>query len=140
VGEIVPACTIIKYEEVPTLLFVKETACHSYVTMNLVHGKKIKVASIDTLVTLFMSFMFHSELEEIIARPLLCLVHEMILYSMRMREAGDADNFLSISCSGHQKQMATLLRERAERVVKIRNTQKKVRKVPVVKKSTLKKL
>jgi hypothetical protein len=128
VGEIVPACTIVKYEEVPTLLFVKETACHSYVTINLVGGKEVKVASIDTLVTLFMSFMFHAELEEIIARPLMCLIHEMILFSMRAREQGTLAPFLSITCSGHQKQIATLLRERAGRMGKLRNTQKKAKK------------
>ena len=128
VGEIVPACTIIKYEEVPTLLFVKETACHSYVTINLIGGKEVKVASIDTLVTLFMSFMFHVELEEMVARPLLCLIHEMILFSMHAREQLSLAPFLSITCSGHQKQISTLLRERAGRMGKLRNTQKKAKK------------
>ncbi len=128
VGEIVPACTIVKYEDIPTLLFVKETACHSYVNITLVGGKEAKVASIDTLVALFMSFMFHSELEEIVARPLMCLIHEMILFSMRAREQGTLAPFLSIVCSGHQKQIATLLRERAGRMGKLRNTQKKAKK------------
>ncbi len=133
VGEIVPACTMIKYEDVPTLLFVKETACHSYLTINLVGGKEVKVASIDTLVTLFMSFMFHPELEEIVARPLMCLIHEMILFSMRAREQGSLAPFLSITCSGHQKQIATLLRERAGRMGKLRNTQKKAKKAGTAK-------
>lgn len=138
VGEIVPACSIIKYEQVPTLLFVKETACHSYVNVKLIGNKDVKIASIDAIITLFMSFMFHSELEEMVARPLLCLIHEMILFSMRMREKSDAETFLSITCSGHQKQIATLLRERAERVGKMRNTQKKAKGAP--KKKTLRML
>jgi hypothetical protein len=130
VGEIVPECAIIKYEEVPSLLFIKETACHSYVNISLTNGDIIKVGSIDTLVTLFMSFMFHPDLEEVIARPLLCLVHEMILYTMRARdswEKGDAVPFISLRCSGHQKQIKTLLRERVERIGKLRDTKKKKR-------------
>jgi hypothetical protein len=142
VGEIVPACSIIKYEEIPILLFVKETACHSYITINLVGNKELKIASIDTLITLFMSFMFHAELEEIVVRPLICLIHEIILFSMKAREQGTMIPFLSITCSGHQKQIATLLRERAGRVGQLRNTQKKIKKFnansEIVKKLTMK--
>ena len=130
VGEIVPPCAILRYQEVPVLLLVKETACHSYVNMKMIGSTSIKVASIDTLITLFMSFMFHPDLDEIIARPILCLIHEMILYSMKVRAAWDskenATPFLSITCSGHQKQITTLLRERAERIGRLRNTKKKV--------------
>jgi hypothetical protein len=127
VGELVPASIIIKHQEVPIILIIKETACHGYNNMTLIGGKAIKVASIDTLITLFMSFMFHPELDEILARPLLCLVHEMILFSMRARETWDKSAsvpFISITCSGHQKQIGTLLKERAER---IRNTRKKAK-------------
>ena len=129
VGEIVPNCSVLKYEEVPVVLCVKETACHAYMTLTLIGGKTIKVATIDTLITLFMSFMFHVDLESIVARPILCLVHEMILFSMRARASwtkGDVLPFLSIKCSGHQKQIASLLRERAKRVSDARIKKKKI--------------
>ena len=117
VGEIVPPIAIIRVGDQPALVLIQETACHSYVTLRVKEGFEIRLASIDTLVTLYFSMAYHPVLESLIAKPLNCLVYEMVLFSINQRSGFRDKNgapFLSITCSGHQKSLATLFKERDE--------------------------
>ncbi len=115
VGEIVPPIAIIRVGGKPVLVLIQETACHSYVTLRVKEGFELKLASIDTLITLYFSMAYHPELEALLAKPLNCLVYEMVLFSISQRShftGREGVPFLSITCSGHQKSLATLFKER----------------------------
>ncbi len=134
VGEIVPPVGIIRVDDVPVLVLIQETACHSYLLVKVKEGFELKLASLDTLITLYYSFLYHPDLEELIAKPLLCLAHEMVLFSMALRSKWKKDDimpFLSITCSGHQKHISSLLKERAARIAEQREKDKKAGKKSV---------
>jgi len=115
VGEIVPPIGIVRVGGSPVLVLIQETACHSYVTLRLREGFELRLASIDTMITLYFSMAYHPVLEALIAKPLNCLVYEMVLFSINQREGFTGNEgvpFLSITCSGHQKTLASLFQER----------------------------
>ncbi len=115
VGEVVPPICIIRLDDIPVLVLIQETACHSYVTLRVKEGFELKLASIDTMITLYFSMAYHPDLEKLVAQPLHCLIYEMVLFSINQRShysSKEGVPFLSITCSGHQKSIATLFKER----------------------------
>lgn len=115
VGEIVPPIGIVRVGGDAVLVLIQETACHSYVTLRVKEGFELRLASIDTLITLYFSMAYHPDLEKLIAQPLQCLVYEMVLFSINQRigfTGNEGVPFLSITCSGHQKSLSTLFKER----------------------------
>ncbi len=111
----------------PVLAIIQETACHAYNTVTLDDGRRMYVASFDTLITLYLSLMFRKSLQDLFARPILCLVDQLIHLQMKYRSSKDAPfPFISIECSGHQKSFQSLLREKVERLkgVKTRSRSK----------------
>jgi hypothetical protein len=134
VGEIVPPVGIIRIDDAPVLVLIQESACHSYLVVKVKEGFELKIASLDTLITLYYSFLYHPDLEDLIAKPLLCLAHEMVMFSMALRskwKEGDQLPFLSVTCSGHQKHISSLLKERAARISEQREKDKKAGKKSV---------
>lgn len=105
----------------PVLAIIQETACHAYNTVTLDDGRRMFVASFDTLITLYLSLTFRKSLQDLFARPILCLVDQLIHLQMRYRSSKDAPfPFISIECSGHQKSFQSLLREKVERLKRVR--------------------
>lgn len=101
----------------PVLAIIQETACHAYNTVTLNDGRRMYVASFDTLITLYLSLMFRKSLQDLFARPILCLVDQLIHLQMSYRSSKNAPfPFISIECSGHQKTFQSLLREKVERI------------------------
>ena len=127
VGEIVPPIGIVRIGGNPVLVLIQETACHSYITLRVREGFDLKLASIDTMITLYFSMAYHPVLEALIAKPLNCLVYEMVLFSINQRErftGKEGVPFLSITCSGHQKTLASLFKERDDLKKKLKGHSK----------------
>ncbi len=115
----------------PVLAIIQETACHAYNTVQLRDGRALRIASLDTLITLYLSFLFRSSLQNLFLRPIGCMVEQMIQLQTLYRTNPKAPfPFISIECSGHQKSFASLLREKVARIKRLK-TQKAVRNVSI---------
>jgi hypothetical protein len=107
----------------PVVAIIQTTACHSYNSVSLNDGRRIFLASFDTLITLYLSFLFRSTLEAFFGRPILCLVERVMTLQAAFRKDGKSPfPFISIECMGHQKTYQSLLREKVERIRKERAT------------------
>ena len=101
----------------PAIAIIQETACHAYNTISLKDGRNIRIASLDTLITLYLSFLFRSSLQDLFLKPIGCMVEQMIQLQNLYRTRSDSPfPFISIECSGHQKTFASLLREKIARI------------------------
>jgi hypothetical protein len=115
----------------PVLAIIQETACHAYNTVQLRDGRALRIASMDTLITLYLSFLFRSSLQTLFLRPIGCMVEQMIQLQTLYRTNPKAPfPFISIECSGHQKSFASLLREKVARIHRLK-TQKAARGVDI---------
>lgn len=109
----------------PAIAIIQETACHAYNTISLKDGRTIRIASLDTLITLYLSFLFRSSLQDLFLKPIGCMVEQMIQLQNLYRARKNAPfPFISIECSGHQKTFASLLREKISRIQKLKKTRK----------------
>lgn len=119
-GDFIPAMTIIYYDRWPIVLYVQETACHAYNTLELREGEIVKIASLDTLITLYLSIMISGRkaLKRFFPSSILCMANECIQLQSYMRRYPKRSQFpfISITCSGYQKGLPTLLKEKVERI------------------------
>ncbi len=105
----------------PAVAIIQETACHAYNTLHLRDGRALRIASLDTLITLYLSFLFRTSLQSLFLRPIGCMVEQMIQLQTLYRARPNAPfPFISIECSGHQKTFASLLREKVGRIRKLK--------------------
>ena len=106
----------------PVLAIIQETACHAYNTVTLNDGRRLHIASFDTLITLYLSLMFRKTLQALFAKPILCLADQLIHLQIAYRKSTHAPfPFISIECSGHQKTFQSLLREKVQRIKGIKS-------------------
>jgi hypothetical protein len=100
---------------------IQETACHSYNTAGLYFDDEesiIRIGSLDTLATIYLSFMLSPILEKKLRAPLLCIAEAVVEMGIRNRRRGGTKHtpFISLRCVGHQPRMQSLLREKVERI------------------------
>jgi Poly(A) polymerase catalytic subunit len=116
-SEIVSEYIEITYKDVPAVLLVRETACHSYLTFPVKDGRSIYIASLDTLITLYYSIAIFT----IKARQYIPKIETKIAKLVALDEKNRVAKNPKIPafpliCHGYQKGYSTLLRERIERV------------------------
>jgi len=120
VGEFVPRLAIVKHKKKPIALLVEETACHAYNTVQA-HGRNIRIASLDTIITLYFSLELADD-KPTIKKFFDLQAHCAALLAIDLSNAARANPsksqfpFISMECSGHQKGKASLLREKFERI------------------------
>lgn len=126
-GDFIPRMILLSYDKTPIVLLVEETACHSYNTMEMKNGKILRIASLDTLITLYLSILLSGRkfLKSLFPQSILCMAQESVELSSYMRRYPEKSQFpfISLTCSGYQKGMPTLLREKVARI-KVAKTQK----------------
>ena len=119
-GDFIPKMTLLSYQKSPIVLLVEETACHSYNTLQMRSGKILRMASLDTLITLYLSILLSDNkfLKTLFPKSIMCMAQESLELSAYMRRYPEKSQFpfISLTCSGHQKGMPTLLREKVERI------------------------
>ena len=122
-GDLIPSMTIFLRQNTPFLIILSESACHSYYNIPIRENRYLRVATIDTLITVFFGlallkykFMNLNALE--------CLANELVEISYRARNKPDLFPFpyVSLICSGHQKGLPSLIREKVQRIKKKRAT------------------
>jgi hypothetical protein len=120
-GDLIPTMTVFTRNDYPILILVSQNACHSYYNIPLKYGNNLRVATLDTLITLYFSLaLLKYKFVDIDA--LECLAQELVEISYRARQKPDEFPFpfISLDCSGHQKRISSLIREKVQRITQER--------------------
>ena len=120
VGEVIP----IHYEIVigrDTVAFIyKPVACHSYNVL-MIHGKKVKIATIDTMLSFYLAFLYAK-------RPyydperILCMAKFLfdVQQKNRLQQKGLLKRF-SITCYGHQESVEEMRSEKTAKFKELKD-------------------
>jgi Poly(A) polymerase catalytic subunit len=120
-----PPMEIICYGKSPLIFIIHESECHSYFDVPLDKHKNIRIASMDTLITLYFSLgLVKSSYFDVDAME--CLANHLVHISNNARKQGDhfIFPFISIDCSGHQTTLPSLIRAKVQRITKKREHMK----------------
>jgi hypothetical protein len=130
-GELVPLRIELRMGDKPVCMFIEETACHSLNRVPLSDGRKINIASLEFLITLYLSIdIFTNHSRDYLGEKILCQVKKFIeLSGENYKSTGSQFPPFSMDCQGHQIGFASLLRAKVERVKTEKEEQeKKVRR------------
>lgn len=116
-GDLIPEMSVFIRNDYPILIIVSQSACHSFYSIPLAYNNTLRVATLDTLITLYFSL---SLLKYRFAPldALECVAEELVEISYRARSKPDnfPFPFISLECSGHQKRISSLIREKVQRI------------------------
>jgi hypothetical protein len=145
-GELVPLRIELRQADTPICMFIQETACHSYNMMKLPDGRSIRVASLEFLITLYLSIdIFTANSTDYLGDRIMCQVKEFIALA-KENYGSKRSQFpaFSLKCEGHQVGYTSLLRAKVERVKEEvaeqkRRTRREKRRAAKAKKNATKK-
>jgi hypothetical protein len=117
-GEIVPLRIELRKHDKPICMFIQETACHSYRSIPLSDKRSIRIASLEFLITLYLSIdIFTNTSSEYLGEGILCQVKNFIkLLEKNYRAKHSQFSPFSLKCAGHQVGYASLLKAKFERI------------------------
>lgn len=124
-SDIVPFFTMITSGRQIIACIIEYSACHAYVRIPMNKGH-IKIASLDTLITLYFSLgLLHTKLFNIGSME--CMASKLVEISMKTRTKYGTSiiPFISVTCEGYQKTLPSLIREKVERITRKRSNEKK---------------
>jgi len=111
-GEIIPEHYELRMDNTTLMILFKPQACHSYNTYHYKKNSIIRVASIDTLLRMYLSFIIYPKpyYDE---NLLLCMCHHIITTNKR----GDTGLWkrFSLRCYGKQKTLQDIRREKRDK-------------------------
>ncbi|MFY7730496.1 MAG: hypothetical protein ACOVRN_13330 [Flavobacterium sp.] len=126
IGEIVPEHYEIKVGSDSILFVYKPVGCHSY-NILMHHGKKIKVATIDTMLSFYLAFLYANQpyYNQFMDR-ILCMSKFLfdVQQKNRLAQKGLLRRF-SITCYGHQTSIEELKAEKAAKYKELKRTKNK---------------
>ena len=115
--DILPAMIVLRKDDVPICVIVQEEACHSTITIPLTKGRRLRMASLDTLLTFLIGLYYRSDTLIMTQESLLCWIRHYIDLSNRYKtRPTKLFPAFSIECSGYQTTFASLLRAKAARI------------------------
>jgi hypothetical protein len=115
--DILPSMKIICQGKQALVILIDQTACHSYFHVSVGHGKIIRIASMDTLITLYFSLgLIQTPFFDISSME--CLANHLVEISIKARNKPDDFSFpfISIQCVGHQTTLPSLIRAKVKRL------------------------
>jgi len=117
-GELVPLRIELRMGDKPVCMFIEESACHSLNAVALSDGRKINIASLELLITLYLSIdIFTNHSRDYLGEKIKCQIKKFIeLSEENYRATNSQFPPFSVNCQGHQTQFASLLRAKVERV------------------------
>jgi len=121
IGEIVAPHYMINIGKVDTVAFIYEPlACHSYNVVSE-HGKQVKVATIDTMLSFYLAFIYSGRPYYDINR-ILCMAHYLfrVQQQNRLEQKGLLKRF-SIQCYGHQQTIEEMRAEKSDKYKELKN-------------------
>lgn len=120
IGEVVPENYEVKVGNDTILFIYKPVACHSYNVL-MIEGQKVKVATIDTMLSFYLAFLYANRPYYNIER-ILCM--SKFLYDVqqenRLEQKGLLRRF-SIICYGHQESREDMRAEKTKAFQKLKN-------------------
>jgi hypothetical protein len=115
--QMLPAMIILTKNSYIICVIVQEEACHSTITLPITEGRKLRIASLDTLLTFIIGLYYRDETFLMSRQSLMCWIHEymelMTHYAFKPKKMFPT---FSLECSGYQTSFASLLRAKAERI------------------------
>lgn len=118
-GDVIPARLVLRLHGVPIALLIQETACHSYNSLKDDKGIEVHIASLSTLISLYLSLaIFTNDENEIFGFSLLCATQRFIEVNNQLQRSRVVRQFepFSLECRGYQKGYPTLLKEKVKRI------------------------
>jgi len=117
-GELVPLRIELRMEDTPICMFVEEAACHSFNSVILPDKRKISIASLEFLITLYLSMdIFTNHSMDYLGERIKCQVKKFIsLAGENYRARRSKFPPFSLNCKGHQVGYASLLKAKVARV------------------------
>ena len=121
--DMIPTIHIICHGKDTLVFIISESQCHSYINMMIDKNTVMRIASMDTLITLYFSvglitssFFDRGAME--------CLANQLVHININARNKPESIHFpfISIKCSGRQTSLPSLIRAKVKRI-----TQKKER-------------
>jgi hypothetical protein len=124
IGEIIPEHVEILVGKDTIAFIYKPIACHSYNTL-IINGKEVNVATIDTILTFYLSFIY-AGLPYYKKDRLLCMAKFLfdVEEQNRLEQRGLLKRF-SINCYGKQKSMEDMRAEKAEKYKELKMSNNK---------------
>lgn len=115
--DLIPSVKVVSIGNKSLVFIIDQTACHSYFNVPIDDGKIMRIASMDTLITLYFSLgLLDSKFFDMGSME--CLANQLVQISIKAR-----DNphdfifpFISIRCSGHQTSLPSLIRSKVKRI------------------------
>jgi hypothetical protein len=103
------------------VFIIDQSACHSYFNIPIDDGKIMRIASMDTLITLYFGLgLFDSNFYDMGSME--CLANHLVKISIKARQ--DPEHFvfpfISIKCVGHQTTLPSLIRAKVQRITQKR--------------------
>jgi hypothetical protein len=137
--EYIPSRVIIRKNRQIIAYLIDEVSCNSYNDIALENAGSVRMASLETLVYLYFMLGLLTDESKTLSVSLLCLAQRYVelLNKMRLSKYSRFPLF-TIKCSGHQKSLRSLKRERAERVGEKKNRNKTGKRRPMKKTQTRK--
>jgi len=120
-GKYIPRNFQIVLFEKDTVCFIHETvACHSYNTISK-GGKKIKVATIDTILSFYLAFLYSGK-DYIYRERILCISQYLfeVEQQNRLEQTGILKRF-TMNCIGKQKSLIDILKEKSSKFEELKN-------------------
>ena len=112
-----PSMKIICQGKQSLVFIIDQTACHSYFNVPVNGDKILRIASMDTLITLYFSLgLLDSDYVDMGSME--CLANQLVDISVKAREHPDdfAFPFISLTCTGHQTTLPSLIRAKIKRI------------------------
>jgi hypothetical protein len=125
--DLIPSMTVISQGTKSLVFIIDQSACHSYFNIPIEDGKIMRIASMDTLITLYFGLgLFDSKFYDMGSME--CLANHLVQISIKARDNPDrfAFPFISIKCSGHQTSLPSLIREKVKRITQKKQNMKKL--------------
>jgi hypothetical protein len=138
-GELVPLRIELRMGDDPICMFVEETACHSFNSVELPDKRKMPIASLEFLITLYLSInIFTNHSADYLGERIMCQVKKFIsLAHENYKATRSLFPAFSLKCRGHQVGYASLLKAKVQRIKA--EKEKQTRRVKRKKKAKTKK-
>jgi hypothetical protein len=125
--DLIPSMSVLTQANKCLVFIIDQSACHSYFNIPIDDGKIMRIASMDTLITLYFGLgLFDSRFYDMGSME--CLANHLVKISIKAREQPDtfAFPFISIKCSGHQTSLPSLIREKVKRITQKKQNMKRL--------------
>lgn len=117
-GEIVPERFELRVDDKMICLIIQEVACHSYNNIPLEDGRVIQIASLEFIITLYLSLhIFTKHSRDILGPDAMCIIKKCVDLAMQ-NYLSDRSQFppFSLNCAGHQTGYVSLIRQKVLRI------------------------